>query len=731
MPTILRVAVPVPLSQLFDYLLPADSDPHTFAPGCRVLVPFHRSRRVGVLIEVTSTSNVPTHRLKPALMLLDVKPLLDTELLRSLVWAARYYQHALGAVLECALPIGLRQAKPLPMHGERALALTQTGVHMSPPLASKPGARTHLLLQLLSDGPRSYVELDNALPGWRSSATSLRKRGLVISVTLTERVHPSTPILGPPLTAEQQHAVQEISAAQGRFAPFVLEGVTGSGKTEVYLVLIEQALARGQQALILVPEIGLTPQILRRFRERLACPVHALHSGLSDSERTRTWLAAAHGEAQVILGTRSAIFTPLPRAGLIVVDEEHDASYKQQEGFRYHARDLALIRARSLNVPVVLGSATPSLETLANSASGRYRQLPLRERTGLARMPTPHIIDLRGQRLQHGLSTELIAAIRDCLARGEQALVFKNRRGYAPVLLCHGCGWTATCGRCNKPLTLHRGENRLRCHHCGADKPVPPHCSECNSAQLQTQGQGTEKLEEMLIELFPHVPVVRIDRETTRRKDALEQLFAQLQPNHPGILVGTQMLAKGHDLPNLTLVAIVGVDEGLFSLDFRASERMGQLIVQVAGRAGRARKPGTVWLQTHHPEHPLLLTLLRQGYRGLAEQILTERRAAGFPPFTHIALLRADALALAPMQQFLERGAALATNNPYKNLHILGPMPAPMPRRAGRERAQLLLLAEQRATLQAFLPGWLEQLRALPETKRVRWSVDVDPVDLY
>ncbi len=728
MPTVLRVAVPVPLPQLFDYLPPVGMDAAALMPGCRVLVPFGRTRRVGVLLEIAHQSDVPSHRLKPALMLLDAQPLVDAELLRSLMWAARYYQYPLGAVLECALPVGLRQAKPLPTDGERALALTESGALVTP--AVRQAARTNLLLQMLAQGPRAYLDLDNTLPGWRASAPSLRKRGLIVGITLTARVRRHVPLIGPPLNVEQQHAVHEIGSAHDRFAPFLLEGVTGSGKTEVYLALIEQTLARGQQALILVPEIGLTPQILRRFRERLPCAVHVLHSGLSDGERTRTWLAAARGEAQVILGTRSAIFTPLPRAGLIVVDEEHDASYKQQEGFRYHARDFALVRARSLNVTVVLGSATPSLETLANVETGRYCCLPLRERAGAARMPTPRIVDLRGQRLQHGLSTELIHAIRDCLSRGEQALVFKNRRGYAPVLLCHGCGWTATCTRCNKPLTLHRRDNRLRCHHCGADKPVPIDCPDCHSSQLQTQGQGTEKLEEMLIELFPHVPVVRIDRETTRRKDALEQLFAQLVPDQAGILVGTQMLAKGHDLPNLTLVAIVGVDEGLFSHDFRAGERMGQLVVQVAGRAGRARKPGTVWLQTHHPEHPLLLTLLRRGYRELAAQILDERRGAGFPPHTHLALLRADASNLAPLQEFLDRATALASIAD-QDLQALGPMPAPMPRRAGRERAQLLLLADQRSTLQAFLPTWLDQLRALPEAKRVRWSLDVDPVDLY
>jgi primosomal protein N' (replication factor Y) len=495
------------------------------------------------------------------------------------------------------------------------------------------------------------------------------------------------------------------------------------------LALAEQILARERQVLMLVPEIGLTPQLLRRLRERLSAPVYSLHSDLADGERTRAWLAAAHGEACVIVGTRSAVFVPLPRAGLIVVDEEHDASYKQQDGLRYSARDVALVRAKALVVPVVLGSATPSLETLANVDSGRYRKLHLSARPGAAREPKFGVIDLRGKPVRDGLSPELVVAVRQCLARGEQALLFRNRRGYAPVLTCRSCGWHAACERCDKPLTWHRGEERLRCHHCGNEQFVPEHCPQCQQAKLAPQGLGTERMEEAVERLFPGTTIVRVDRETTQRKDAVEDLLSRLTPDQPGVLVGTQMLAKGHDLPNLTVVGLIGVDEGLFSVDFRASERLCQLIVQVAGRAGRAAKPGIVLLQTYHPEHPLLRELLRNGYAHVARGLLDERRQAGLPPYAHLALLRAEGKLQTAMEEFLAAAATLA--GVPDGINLLGPMPAPMPRRAAMYRGQLLLSSADRRHLHTFLPDWLAQIRTLAQARRVRWSIDVDPIDLY
>jgi primosomal protein N' (replication factor Y) len=722
----LRVAIAVPLAQAFDYLPPAGVDAHAVIAGTRLAVPFGRGERVGIVLGHGNGSDVESAKLRRALRVLDDTPLLSGELAQTLAWAARYYQHPLGEVLEAALPASLRRVRALPAPvGERALARTAASDSALP----RTGSRAAALYELLAAGPFTYSALDADLPGWRSAAATLRKRGLVAITSLQMRRPPVAPIAGPPLSGEQKAVITAVSAQADQFAPFVLEGITGSGKTEVYLALIAEVIARGQQALVLVPEIGLTPQTLRRFRERLACRIAVLHSGIADDERARAWLEAARGEAQVIIGTRSAVLAPLAQAGIIVVDEEHDASYKQQEGWRYHARDLALVRAKALGVPVVLGSATPSLETLANIENGRYTRLHLTSRPGSARPPQFQLIDLRGKPLQHGLADATIAALRACLARGEQALVFRNRRGYAPVLACHVCAWHAACARCDKPLTWHRGAAQLACHHCGAQQRVPSACPQCGNAYLAPLGHGTERLEETLAQLFPQTPLVRIDRETTRRKNAVDDLLGRLANEEPALIVGTQMLAKGHDLANLTLVVIVGVDEGLYSVDFRAEERLAQLIVQVAGRAGRARKPGTVLLQTHEPQHPLLQTVLREGYATAATRLLRERRDAGLPPYTHLALLRAQAAQSAHVDAFL-RAAQETADNPT-SMSLLGPMPAPMPRRAGMQRAQLLLSAEERARLHAFLPEWIARLRALSEARRVRWSIDVDPIDLY
>jgi primosomal protein N' (replication factor Y) len=478
-----------------------------------------------------------------------------------------------------------------------------------------------------------------------------------------------------------------------------------------------------------VPEIGLTPQALRRYRERLGVEVLALHSGLADGERAQAWLAARAGRAPVVIGTRSAIFTPLPNAGLIVVDEEHDGSYKQQDGLRYHARDLALWRGRALGVPVLLGSATPSLETLARVADGRCARLVLSERVGNARMPAVHVEDLRRRRLTEGLSPALIDAIAATVARGEQVLVFRNRRGYAPAWLCGACGHVATCPHCDRPLTVHREADELRCHHCDRQQRLPKACPECRTEDPVPVGVGTERLAEFLGGRFPEVPVLRIDRDSTRRKDSLATMLAEVE-RRPGaaILVGTQMLAKGHDLPNLTLAAIINVDGGLVSGDFRAPERLAQLLVQVAGRAGRAHKAGQVWLETHEPTHPVLRRLLDQGYAAFAATELAERREVALPPHAHWALLRAEALDAAAAEAYLDAAARMFGE--VAGVGVRGPMPAPMPRRSGRARWQLLFEATERATLRAALRRTLPEWYALPEARRVRWSLDVDPIDL-
>ncbi|HEY2624498.1 MAG TPA: primosomal protein N' [Dyella sp.] len=722
MPAVLRVALPVPLPTLFDYLPPAAG---VASVGSRVLVPFGKSTAVGIVVACDVETAVGQARLKQALRVLDDDALLDSELMTTLAWAADYWLGAPGEAYANALPLALREDRALPDTREEMWELTQAG-RSALDAASRRG-RSRALLETLAAGPLTADVLHEALPGWRDAARRLSEASLIARVESRLATHtPST--VAPALSAEQQQAVMTIGASLGRFQPFLLDGVTGSGKTEVYLALIEQVIAQGKQALLLVPEIGLAPQTVRRLRDRLGVSVQVLHSNLAEGDRARAWLRARTGEAKVILGTRSAVFTPLPHAGLIVVDEEHDSAYKQQEGFRYHARDLALLRARALNVPVVLGSATPSLESLANVKAGRYQSLHLRARPGAIRPPQVQIVDMRAQRLEHGLSPALLAAVADTVARGEQALVFRNRRGYAPVLLCHACGWHAECPRCEHPLTLHAGRRQLICHHCDYSARVPEQCPACHAPDLKPQGQGTERLEEALVARFTDVPVLRIDRETTRRRDAFEQLLEGLHEDRPAILVGTQMLAKGHDLPNLTLVAIVGVDEGLHSVDFRASERLAQLVVQVAGRAGRASKPGRVLLQTHHPDHPLLRQLLAQGYAAAASSLLDERRSIDLPPYGHQVLLRAEAHQREHVDAFLADANAALAGAP---LQIAGPMPAPMPLRAGRHRGQLLIEATSRGALHALLRPWHQSLWRLPSARRVRWSLDVDPIDLY
>ncbi|MDX6081095.1 primosomal protein N' [Xanthomonas campestris pv. incanae] len=735
--TTLRVALPVPLPQLFDYLPPQDTDMDgPDRVGCRVRVPFGPRELVGVVVERGQQPSA--EGLRAALDWCDDTPLLVDELARSLHWLARYTHAPLGEAQASALPGPLRRGEPLADTHAWAWQLTEAGQTGAGSL--RAGSRPALLAALLLAGPLAEEPLEQQLPQWREAARNLAKRGYAERVAVAADTLPARPGTGPQLNDEQQAATDAIRAGSG-FATYLLDGVTGSGKTEVYLQAIADCLAAGKQALVLVPEIGLTPQTLGRFRARLGVPVHALHSGLSDGERARVWAAAWRGEAKLIVGTRSAVFTPLPNAGLIVIDEEHDGSYKQQDGIRYHARDFALVRGKALDVPVILGSATPSLESLHNAYSGRYRHLRLSRRAGDARPPRVRVLDVRKRPLKDGLSPEVLAGIGATLARGEQVLVFKNRRGYAPVLLCHDCGWTAACQRCSTPLhqtpmTVHAGGRRLQCHHCGARQPAPLACPACASLALQPQGIGTERLEERLVEAFPEAPVVRIDRSTTQRRDALETQLARLGTD-AGILVGTQILAKGHDLPRLTMVVVVGIDEGLFSADFRAAEKLAQQLIQVAGRAGRADRPGEVWLQTHHPEHPLLQTLVNGGYHAFADAELQQREAAGFPPFAHLALFRAEAKDVAAANQFLIAVRALVgAQTPVPSpalapVECYGPMPAPMPRRAGFQRTQLLLSAAQRSALHRVLDAQMPAIHALPQARRVRWSLDVDPIDLY
>ncbi|WP_435100957.1 primosomal protein N' [Arhodomonas sp. AD133] len=729
-PAVARVAVPGPLPAPLDYRVTGPVP----ATGARVRVPLGRRQVVGVVTALADVSDVPANRLRGLTDILDDQALLPAELLDFVLWAAGYYHYAPGEALATALPAGLRQGRAAATSRKTVWRITESGrAAQVDALARRAPRQAALLTRLQALGTVSAAHFPDADGDWRGGLTRLVEKGFAEALGVDDpgliqgerRADTRLPLLN----EAQAAAVAAIHDARG-FTPLLVEGVTGSGKTEVYLHAIERALAHGTQVLVIVPEIGLTPQLLDRFARRLAARIAVLHSGLAAAERLDGWLAARDGLADVVIGTRSAVFTPLARPGLIVVDEEHDASLKQQDGFRYSARDLAVVRAQRLDVPVVLGSATPSLESLHNARRGRYRHLHLPQRAGGAAMPRFHLLDLRGRPLQDGLSSALIERVRAHLDDGGQALLFLNRRGFAPTLLCHECGWLAECDRCDARLTYHRHRRRLHCHHCDHERPIPRQCPDCGSLDLRPVGQGTERVGEAVQAAFPDTPMVRIDRDSTRRKGAFEAQMAAALRGDARILLGTQMLAKGHHLPDVTLVAIVDADQGLFGADFRAPERLAQLIVQVAGRAGRAERPGEVVIQTHHPEHPLLQVLIHAGYRRFAEDALLEREAAGLPPFSAMALLRAEAVDATAPRAFLERAREQAVETGVNGVHLLGPIPAPMERRAGRYRAQLLLQAARRADLQTLLGRWASRLGSLRESRRVRWALDVDPAEM-
>lgn len=734
---IIQVALPSPLRRLFDYRAPAGVGTQQLAVGARVRVPFGNRQLVGLIAGVVEQSSVPAGKLKQALELLDHAALLPDSLWQLCCWTASYYQHSLGDTLSSALPVLLRQGE-LAIARQDMLWQLLPGAYPEHPAISR-APKQKQAVQTLALHPHG---LSHALLGqWglaRDALEALERKGLVQRITQSQHhVHEPLPLLREPKlqpNPEQQAALDRLLAAEG-FHSWLLEGVTGSGKTEIYLQAIEHCLQRQRQALVLIPEIGLTPQTMERFRRRFNVPVVILHSGLNDRERLDAWIAARDGEAGIVIGTRSAIFTPLARPGLIIIDEEHDLSYKQQDGLRYNARDLAVYRAHLEQVSIILGSATPSFESIHNVQRGRYQHLRLTQRAGNAQPPTFQCLDIRSRPLEGGMSRPLIALIGEHLQRGNQVLVFINRRGFAPTLMCHDCGWMAECSRCDARMTLHQSPPQLNCHHCGSQRPVPRSCPSCQGDQLRPIGAGTERTEEHLLACFPDYPVLRIDRDTMARKQAMKQMLERIHSGEPCLLVGTQMLAKGHHFPDVTLVAILDADGGLFSADFRGPERMAQQAIQVAGRAGRADKPGQVIIQTHMAEHPLMQDLIDQDYARFAARELAARQSAGLPPFSFSALLRAEANTTEQTNLFLDRAVELAeqllASHPIQSVELLGPVPSPMERRAGRYRAQLLLLAEQRSALHQLLHMLLLALEQEPLTRRVRWSIDVDPMDMF
>jgi len=720
--TVLSVALPVPLRQLFDYLPAANNiAPQT---GQRVVVPFGRRKLVGVIVEISGQSDLPLEKLASVIDYPDgEQTVLTTESLALLKWCWRYYKHAPGEVVFNALPPLLRKVSgsipPLPVQ----YRLTQTGEErlQQPPGRIKAQIR---LLESFGTGPATDQQLRAVSSSWRNSLAKLIEQQWVSCENQQPAKLKPTP--GPVLLDEQQQAVEAISASLGSFHCHLLDGITGSGKTEVYLQVLEQVLMQGGQALLLVPEIGLTPQLVARFKNRLGFEPVVTHSGLSEGQRLQAWAMASSGLARLIIGTRSALFLPMTDLQLIILDEEHDASFKQQDGFRYSSRDVAVKRAASLGVPAVLGTATPSLETFSNAASKRYAWHRLRQRATGALEPRWRVLDLIQQTMTGGISSTAMKAIGATLEKREQALIFLNRRGYAPVMLCHECGWHAVCQRCDANMTWHRASRRLLCHHCDSGARVPVMCPDCGADALQGAGEGTEQLEQMLGKNFPDVPLLRFDRDTVRKKGEFDRLSEQVKAGEPCLLVGTQMLAKGHHFPKVTLVVIVNLDQALYSADFRALERMGQLMVQVAGRAGRDQLPGEVILQTHYPQHASLLTLLASGYEDFAADICADRQVACLPPFSYQALLRSDAIQKDDVLHFLNQAKQCF---PAGETVIYGPFPAMMERRSGRTRWYLLAQSAERSMLHRQLDEWVLKIQKLPAARKVRWVVDVDPQD--
>ena len=728
---ILRVAVNAPLRRLFDYLPPKAG--HEPLPGARVRIPFGGTNQVGVVAELAGSTQVPAGRLRRADEILDETPVFSAKDLDLLRWAARYYLHPVGEVFAAAMPVLVRKGRGLDA-ATIAVAVTGAVNEQTIEALSRRAPRQAGILRRLRQGS---VPVDSAADilgdGWRQAFHRLVGKGLAHEIELpaADARKPAAPAEpGPQLTDSQQAAVEAILSEESKPSPVLLFGVTGSGKTEVYLRAVQSILQKGRQALILVPEIGLTPQIVRRFERRFDCRVAGLHSGLGDKARFDAWSDARSGRARIVIGTRSAVFTPMADCGLIAVDEEHDPSFKQQDGFRYSARDLAVVRAHLAGIPVVLGSATPSLESMRNADTGRYRRVDLPERPGASSHPRVRVVDLRTTPAREGLTAPLLEGMQRHMDAGGQVILFLNRRGYATALFCTECGWIAECPRCDARMTLHRHPARLRCHHCGRSEPPPASCGGCG-AGLQPVGQGTERVEAALTEQFRGVKVARLDRDTAASGEALGQLLDDMRRGATRILIGTQMLTKGHDFPDVTMVGILNCDQGLFGTDFRSDERLAQTILQVSGRAGRRHRQGEVYLQTAYPQHPLLGHLVKGGYAQFSREALRERQAAGWPPFSHLALIRAEAVSQAAPMSFLQLCREVAERSAGQGVAVLGPAPAPMEKRSGRYRAQLLLRAAHRPSLQALADSVVSEVESAPQARRVRWSLDVDPVELF
>ena len=695
-----------------------------------MVVPFGPRSLVGVVCEYAKESDIAPEKRKTILRYLDADVKLPQELLELTFWLSNYYMHPIGEAVLSAIPPYFRAENPRPVslqwiHTPEGLGLPESALKRS-----KRQQEFHRFL--LTHGSCSSEQAkQNGFS--RSAIKALIDKGLVTTASATAEPNASTlQLLKEPAKIPNEEQQQAISSV--RFHTFncsLLHGITGSGKTEVYLQLASRVLQTGKQVLVLIPEIGLSPQTVERFKQRFNAPLVELHSDISDKLRAQNWLDAASGKARIIIGTRLAALSPVHDLGLIIVDEEHDSSYKQQDALRYSARDLSIYRANKLNIPIVLGSATPSLESLNHAAEGRYQHLVIKQRAGDAKAPRYTLIDLRNTELSAGLARESLDALKHTLAQGKQAMVFLNRRGYAPVMLCHACGWMSDCMKCSTSMTLHSNPRRLHCHHCDLRQSVPKQCPSCGHPDLQIKGLGTEQIEEQLQQLLPDTRILRIDRDSTQSKTALKSSLATIKSGEACVLIGTQMLAKGHHFSNLSLVVVIDADQGFLNPDFRAMEKAGQLLIQVAGRSGRETEQGQVFLQTHRPDHPLIQILIHQGYNRFAKHLLAERELANMPPFWHCAVIRAESKRAENAKSLLEKLVEIYQRSfpPTLSTAFLGPLPSAMEKVQDRYRFQLLFKAETRAELKQILIELANELNSSALAKRVRWSIDVDPVD--
>ena len=737
---IASVAIAVPLRRLFEYKISNDYSIEP-TPGQRVEVPFGKTNKVGIIVSVTLGEDyqakedaLPIEDLKSISHILDTNNLVNETLLTLYHWMRKYYHAPPGEIWQTMLPTALLKGKPAEYSRSSYWQITPEGREklLSGSIA-KSAVKQRMILDRLNQTPKGIAhdkigDLD--LP--YSSLKTLAGKHWVRREYRKPAERVTDSFCNIPndicLNNEQANAIKSIEQSLGKYKTYLLFGVTASGKTEVYLRLIEKTIQQGNQALVLVPEIGLTPQTLKRFRDRFNVDIVTLHSGMSEQQRLQSWLKARNGEAQIVIGTRSALFAPLKNPGIIIIDEEHDQSFRQQQGFRYSARDIAMVRASVEQIPIVLGSASPSLESLMNVEKGKVQRVDLTEK---AKTPSPlqyRVVDLKNQPMNLGMSIELISSIKRHLEQKGQILLFLNRRGYAPVLLCHECGWSGSCQRCDIHFTYHHQNHFLQCHHCGSSRKAPVQCPECQCEQMVPVGLGTERLTESVQTLFPEARVARIDRDTTRRKSAMEDFVTSVKAGQIDILIGTQMLAKGHHFPDVTLVGLIDMDGALYSADFRAPEYAAQLITQVSGRAGRADKAGEVMIQTHHADHPMLHQIIHSGYSVFAQSAIEERVEAELPPHSFSAMFQAEAPQLQPVREFLADVKQLLDRYTNLKVELLGPAPAVYAKKAGKFRYQLFLQTNSRNQLHQLLDLTLQDIEKLKSARRVRWRIEIDPI---